>query len=142
MPIQKSADVKLFELARELSLAKSEEAKATLTRVSVEEKIIKLTGFKLKSGSVTFPATCSGGSTKLVLKQPVSVSVDEDGIPKLKKELGRGLFGKLFKLKHSIVAKELKVLEEADKEKFLLAKKALISKPGKIGVELKILEVL
>lgn len=142
MPIQKSIDVKLFELARNLSLAKSEEAKATLTRVSVEVEIIKLTGFKLKSGSKTFPTTCTGGSAKLVLKQPVSVSVVEDDIPKLRKDLGRGLFGKLFKLKHSVVAKELEALKEADKEKFLLTKQSLISKPGKIGVELNKLEVL
>lgn len=136
--------IALFQLAHKWSLAKKAETAAKEDRFALEEQIVTLTGFKKKVGSETFPAACAAGSAKLTLKQPVTVTVLEDAIPALRKELTRGQFARVFRTKHSVVAKELKVLEEDPKLRdiFLLVKGVLSSKPGKVGVELKSIEVL
>ena len=135
------AGVALFEAARVYSKAKAEEGKAKDLRVAAEEKLVELTGFKLPSGSKLFTASCEAGAAKITLKQPVSYTVIESEVAELKRALTRAEFNKVFKMKHALVAKGLVALGEDDKDKFLLVKAAVVSKPGKIGVELKNLEV-
>ena len=132
----------LFYLARKYSLAKAAESDAKVERISIEDEIVALTRFAKVSGSETFSASCRAGSAKLILKQPLPSIVLEDEIPRVRKGLTRGQFGRVFNTKHSVVAKELKVLEESDRTLWLLVKSATTTKPGKIGVELKSLEVL
>ena len=81
------------------------------------------------------------GIAKLTLKQPVNISVHEDELPGLRKKLGTSKFNKLFKKKHSLIAAGLTKLMEEDKELWLAVKSVFTSKPGKVSVDLKNLEV-
>jgi len=143
MEDQVSQDRHLFELVRILSERKADETVAKAARILAEEDLVKATGFAKHSGSQSYKATISSvGAATVTLKQPVTVSVIADRVAALKKTIKRSVFGRVFQAKYSVVAKELSILEKSDHDVWLEVMECLSKKPGKIGVEIKNLEVL
>ncbi len=140
-----SADDALFDVTKRLSEAKRVEAEAKEARIAVEAEMIALVGFKKAKGSEGFAYRGNRGASKFTLTQPSSRSIVEDRIPALKKILvaaQRGLFGKLFTVKHSLDAKAYAALKKENGDLYLEVAKALIEKPGKIGVKLDSIEAV
>ncbi len=136
-----SDERRLHELNIKLMRASNSEKAAKAERVAIEEEIKIATGFSKRAGSETFSTAGDWGSSKVTLKQPVSVTVIEDNVPAVKKALTRGQFSKVFKVKYSVVAKELDALEKSNRDLYLIVAEALRRKPGKVSVEIKLIEM-
>ena len=125
-----------------LSIAKRKETAAREFRIKCEEDVIEASGFEKAEGSETYSFEHDDLAAKFEIKRPISVSVDEDAIPDLKKALGKKRFESVFKTKHSVVAKGLKDLEKTDHDAWLAVQQVLTRKPGKIAVTIKNLETI
>ncbi len=140
MSIQENND-KLFDLTKRLSDIKKVEKQCKEARIEIEKEIIAATGFSRPKGQQSFESSTRGGFAEVTLKQPVTVYVNESKIPSVRKKLGSARFKELFRVKHSVVARELTKLEKDEKDIYLVVADILSSKPGKVSVNVKSLEV-
>lgn len=131
-------------LARDLAKAKSDEQSAKERRIEIEQKIIDALQFRKPEGQESFECTAPGvGSCKLILKQPINVSVDGERWDQIRKGLDRkSPVHAMFVSEWKLDLAAARDLQTKDPTTFLLAAEAITRKPGKVSVDLKQLVVL
>lgn len=137
MTDQLSGGVSLVTLAARLARAKADEDKAKRLREECEIDIVRFTRFEKSEGQETFTAADDNGHVKIVLKQNVSLNVDQEAAAIVKKSVGGALFRRCFATKFSPVTKELRDLQDKDPGTFAKLAGCLSRKPGKVSVDLK-----
>ena len=130
--------VSLVKLALDLARAKRDETDAKDRRVAAEAAIVAATGFDKAEGSQTYDRDDEHGTCKLVLKQPITASVDAETWEKTRRTLdpkhpARDIFVRSYKLD----TKKARALQDSNPEAWAVASEAITRKPGKIGVDIK-----
>ncbi len=103
-----------------------------------EERLAALTGFRKPEGQTTYDVEGSEALCRVVIKQPVTTTVDTDLWLETRKSLpkrhpARAIFAQRFQLK----TKEARALQESDKEAYLAVAKCIQRKPGKLSVKVE-----
>jgi len=126
----------LLDLARRLDEARAAESAAKEKREGVERLVLALTEFEKAKGSEAFVDV--GGTCKLVLNQPVRVSVDEREWALVKKDLGRSVASKIMRTTNAVEAKAMAAWAAENPDEYAtVVSRCLSSKPGKVSVKLE-----
>lgn len=134
---------RVIALALELAQAKTAEDQANAARIAVEEKLVRELDFTKPDGSQTYNAEHNGSRCKVVCKQPVNLSLDEDAVGQLmrtldKKHPARALFLPTWKFD----TKAGRELQEKNLDAFRVVAGAITRRPGKVQVSVDQLVVV
>lgn len=131
-----------FRLARALNAAKHDEDRAKRVRIEAEEALIAALRFECQGeGSETYKLIGTSGTATVTLKQPVNRSVDGEVWLTIRKSLASTLADGLMRTKFELNLKPARELQDSDPATWAKVAECVTAKPGKVGVEIKSIEV-
>jgi len=135
----------LLVLANRLSIAKRAKEIVTARVLEIETAIVAQTKFEKSEGQETFREDDDRGACSLVLKQPITTTVDSEAWLALRRTLPPKHPGRaIFRAKYDLDVSAARALQEGDddaKAAFAAVSGVITRKPGKVSVALKTLEI-
>lgn len=131
-------DAQLVDAVARLATVKAKEAQLKEERAAIETEIIDLTGFAKPEGQQGFKAEDGDASCEVILKQPITTSVDAEAWEEIRKTLptkhpGREVFLRAYKLE----TKKARALQADSPIQWAEVSDAITRKPGKVSVTVK-----
>lgn len=135
-------DREVIGIVASLARAKAKEDAAKADRIRIEEDLLAAVGFDLTRGSKTYAFVDGDASCKVVLGQPITVSIDQEALENLFESLSPKHPGRLiFRKKWELDGKESTSLLATDPTSYRAVAGVISSKPGKPSVEIKALAI-